>query len=73
MDGVTEAQRGQDTCLSSHSKPPFGFLLTAGVSEEEHCLWNPETHQGIASALADFVAWNRKLSLTTPNASLSFL
>lgn len=57
MDGVTEAQRGRDTGIRSHSKPPSGFLLTAGGS--------PRDPSGIASDPADFLAWSRS-PLPTP-------
>lgn len=73
MDGVTKAQRGQDTCLSSHSKLPFGFLFTAGVSEDEQCIWNPETYQDkLLPLLTSWLGAGRPPP-TTPNPSLSFL
>lgn len=68
--GETQAQRGQETCLRSHSEPPLRFLTaSASPSQKEHCAWSPgDWSQGQASAPADCVAWSRNSPL-----GLSFL
>lgn len=43
VDGETATQRGQEICLRSHSKLPFGFLLTAGAAQKEHGTRSLET------------------------------